>query len=85
MSIAGIRKQEWDEDNIEHVKQYRENNKERIQQRMNQYKQVYNKLTIVCECCNKEVNITNLARHQTSNNCRNNRDTSSNISTSTGS
>ena len=76
---------QYRKDNKEHIQQvvtqYSENNKEYI----SQYRKTYKQLTILCECCNKVVNRSNLSTHQETLKCRNSRNTASNISTSVGS
>ena len=57
---------QYRKENKEHiqqvVKQYSENNKEYI----SQCRKTYYQLTILCECCNKVVNRSNLSTHQKS-------------------
>ena len=44
-----------------------------------------NGVRVKCECCGSNVNKPGLKRHQKTQKCRNNRDTSSTVSTSVGS
>jgi hypothetical protein len=52
-------------------KEYREDNKEKIKERMCEWRKEYQKLTIVCDHCGCETNKNDLSRHKKTNKCKN--------------
>jgi hypothetical protein len=56
-------KKEWAYSNKDKLKDYRKNNDEKIKEQ----KKEYQKLTIYCDCCKKDINKNNKARHYKSN------------------
>lgn len=53
------------------TKEWREDNKEKIQERMGEYRKEYRKITIICDYCGCETNKNDLSRHKKSNKCKN--------------